>query len=130
VHGQKFGRKLGYPTLNLRLPEDLHSPKHGVYVAQVHVGGKAHPAAAFIGPVHLPKGKGIPQNLQRITLEAHLLNFHKSVYNEEARIEFLQWVREPKAFATLDALKAAIAADVRRTERYFRPGTGNRRKEE
>lgn len=120
VHGQKFGRKLGYPTLNLKLSEDLHSPKHGVYIARVHLGGKVHPAAAFIGPVHLPKGRGIPKNLQRITLEAHLLNFHKSVYNEEARIEFLKWLREPKAFATLDALKAAIAADVRRTERYFR----------
>lgn len=130
VHGQKLGRKLGYPTLNLKLSEDLHSPKHGVYVARVHLGQKAYPAAAFIGPVRLPKGEGIPKNLQRITLEAHLLNFHKSVYNEEARIEFIKWVREPKAFATLDALKAAIAADVRRTERYFRPKKGNRRKEE
>ena len=94
--GKGFGATIGFPTANIPLPDKDIS---GIYAATVILGGTAYPAAAYA-------------DQKRGLLEAHLLDFSSDIYEKEITIELGGKVREDRAFADVEALKAQIAADV------------------
>jgi riboflavin kinase/FMN adenylyltransferase len=107
VHGRKLGRDLGFPTLNLRVP----FPKtalHGIYVVRVHgLAPGPLPGVASLGTRPAVETDGRP------LLEVHLLDFDRDVYGDLVGVEFCHKLRDEADFASLDALSAQIAADVR-----------------
>ena len=90
------GHALGYPTANIPLPQGVGS---GIYAARAWLDGREYAAAVFADD-------------SRQILETHLLDFSDGAYGKELRLELVKKLRESKAFADDDALKAAIAADV------------------
>lgn len=112
VAGKGFGRRLGFPTLNVAPPPKLVPPP-GVYAGEVPVDGVRHRAAINVG---LPAGgaSGV--------VEAHLLDFDGDLYGRTLRIVFLARLREERRFADADALARAIAADVDVVRRRPAPG--------
>ncbi len=94
VEGDKRGRTLGYPTINLDL-SSLHLPRFGVYSAIVKILTGNHkgsyPAAVSIGerPTY---GKKKPN------LEAHLLNFSHDIYGEQVSISLVAFQRPEETF--------------------------------
>jgi len=106
VDGMKRGAAmLGFPTANLK-PEGTLLPKPGVYAVWVILDGEPLQAVANVGynPTFGDTG---------LTLEAHILDFNRSIYGQTLGIQFVQRLREERKFASLDALKARIADDVR-----------------
>jgi riboflavin kinase / FMN adenylyltransferase len=53
------------------------------------------------------------------TIEVHALDFQGDLYGQRVAVEFVQWIRGEAKFASLDALKAAIAADVEQARKVF-----------
>ena len=49
IHGEARGRKLGYPTANIQVPDDMKLPKEGVYVNEIQIGDQWYPAMGSIG---------------------------------------------------------------------------------
>lgn len=95
--GSKRARALGYPTINIPLSDASVS---GVFAARVSfLNGTTHAAAAFADP-------------SRMILEAHLFDFSREMYGEEATIELVAKIRETQRFASDESLKTAIAEDV------------------
>ncbi len=113
VHGQKLGRTLGYPTLNLRIAH-RHPAVHGVFIVRVH-GLEAQPleAVASIG------NRPTTEDAGRVLLETHIFDYNKSCYGKLVRIEFLQKIRSEQKFADLASLTAAIDADAAQARTYF-----------
>lgn len=113
VHGDKAGRKLGFPTANIQLKHNK-PPLTGIYAVKLNgLGGLELPGAASLGIRPTMKTNGKP------TLEVHVFGFDRQIYGEHVRVDFYHKLREEKKFPSLDALTAAIAQDVHDAKRYF-----------
>ncbi len=113
IHGQKLGRTLGFPTLNLRVAERC-AARSGIYVVRVHgLADHPLPAVASLGV------RPTVQDHGRVLLEAHLLDERVDAYGKLVRVEFLHKLRDEEKFPDLPTLTAAIADDARNARAYF-----------
>lgn len=113
VHGRKLGRDIGFPTLNLHVPEPC-AARSGVYVVRVHgLSGAPLAGVASLGvrPTVTEHGG--------LLLETHLLNHSVDAYGKLVSIEFLEYLRDEEKFPDLSSLVAAIQQDVRSARDYF-----------
>jgi riboflavin kinase/FMN adenylyltransferase len=115
VRGHQRGRSIGFPTANVAVA-DVLIPGDGVYSARAIVDGAAHPAAVSIG-VTPTFGDG------RRQVEAYLLDFAGDLYGRTMRLEFSRFLRGQEKFASVDALKAQLAADVAAVRAEFDAAT-------
>jgi len=114
VHGERRGRGLGWPTINL-MPEQEVIPAKGVYVSQVRFAGESEilPAVTNVGvrPT-LSTGKDL-------VVETHILDFSADVYGMDAEVAFLKRLRDERAFESVEALSNQIQHDVESAREYF-----------
>jgi riboflavin kinase/FMN adenylyltransferase len=112
IHGEKLGRTLGFPTLNLRV---THRPAlSGIFVVRVHgLADDALPGVASLGVRPTVDDSG------RMLLEVHLFDVDASCYGKLVRVEFLEKLRDEQKYGDLAALTAAIEDDARRARGWF-----------
>jgi riboflavin kinase/FMN adenylyltransferase len=114
IHGQKLGRTLGFPTLNLRIPHKRPALS-GIFVVQVHgLASQPLPAVASLGVRPTVDDSG------RVLLEVHLLDRPLDCYGKLVQVEFLHKLRDEEKYADLPTLTAAIARDADNSRAYFR----------
>lgn len=104
VEGFKRGRTIGVPTANLRVDDHL-VPGDGVYAGRCALGGQAYPAAVSIGSIPTFEER-------RHQIEAHLIGYAGDLYGQVIEVELIDWIREQRKYATVDALKDQIARDL------------------
>lgn len=112
IHGQKLGRTLGFPTLNLRV---AHRPAlMGIFVVQVHgLAERPLPAVASLGVRPTVDDSG------RVLLEVHVFDYAQSCYGQMVRVEFLEKIRDEEKYTDLATLSAAIARDSDHARAWF-----------
>ncbi|MDP9238376.1 MAG: bifunctional riboflavin kinase/FAD synthetase [Chloroflexota bacterium] len=112
VRGNERGRIIGYPTANMAVTPDRALPAFGVYVTRAHTGNRSYAGATNIGinPTF---------DDARPSVETYILDFEGDLYGRELRIEVLHRLRGEVKFGSVDALTAAIAADVAAARSYF-----------
>lgn len=109
THGKELGRRIGFPTANLRMPENRLVPPPGVYAADaVMPGGEKKRAVVNIG-VAPTVGEGLP-----LTVEAHILGFEGDLYGSRVGLSFLSRLRDEKKFDTIASLTRQIETDAER----------------
>jgi riboflavin kinase/FMN adenylyltransferase len=112
--GDGTGHRIGFPTANLRVTDQL-LPARGVYVALTELEGQIFPSVVSVGTRrtfhHEPDAP--------VVLETHLLNFDGVLYERDLTVIFLRHLREQKDFHGAAALKAAIGEDVRAAATFF-----------
>ncbi|TCS38659.1 FMN adenylyltransferase /riboflavin kinase [Paucimonas lemoignei] len=114
VHGQKLGRDLGFPTLNLRIGH-RNPALTGIFVVQVHgLEAQPLPAVASLGVRPTVDDSG------RVLLEAHVLDYAGDCYGKVVKVEFLKKLRDEEKYDDLPTLTAAIMRDVENARTYFR----------
>lgn len=111
-HGDKLGRKLGFPTANLQLYRQK-SPLTGVYA--VRVAGLAEFALPGVASV----GVRPTVNGTHPLLEVYLFDFNKTIYGRHITVEFCHKLRDEAHFADLAALQLQIGRDAERAREYF-----------
>lgn len=113
IHGQKLGRTIGYPTLNLRVPS-LCAARSGVYIVRAH-GLAEQPinGVASLGVRPTVTDSGL------VMLEVHLLDCRVDAYGKLTRIEFLKYLRDEEKFPDLPTMIAAIDNDAQSARDYF-----------
>jgi len=104
--GDKLGKKLGYPTANLRAHNEQFPP-NGVYFAKawVHEG-------LYHGVVNLGYRPTVSTGKSERILEIHLLDFDRDIYGEDVEVRFVRYLRPERKFDSLEALARQIEADV------------------
>ncbi|GGI18275.1 bifunctional riboflavin kinase/FAD synthetase [Oxalicibacterium faecigallinarum] len=113
VHGQKLGRTIGFPTLNLRITHNRPAVS-GIFVVQVHgLDAKPLPGVASIGVRPTVDDSG------RVLLETHLFDYAQPCYGKLVRVEFLKKLRDEEKYVDLPTLTAAIARDAVEARAYF-----------
>lgn len=109
VQGQKLGRTLGYPTLNLARSMETVVPADGVYACRCVTPLGEYGAAVSIGMRPAVDGK-------HRTIEAYLLDYPgESLYGARVELTFVRRLRGEWDFPSLDALVEQIGRDVEAT---------------
>ncbi len=104
VRGRNIGHKIGFPTINLQIPEYRVIPKVGVYYTHVLIDGCIYKGITSVG--YNPTVQG-----NKLTVETHVLNFDKEIYGESVRTYFISYMRDEIKFGSLDELKKQLASD-------------------
>ena len=112
VPGKQLGRKLGFPTANLRLPQGLAVPKFGVYACACIIDGVRHSAVTNIGTRPTVEGS-------HITVEPWIMDYCADLYGREITLEFYYFLRPEQKFPSLEALRAQIRADGEETRAFL-----------
>ncbi len=112
VGGDAMGRRLGWPTANLRLSPH-RTPLDGIYAGWVHgVGERPWPAAISVGVRPTVDGR-------QTVFEAHLIDFEGDLYGRPLVVEPVARLRDEVRFEGLDELAAQIGEDVRAARRVL-----------
>ena len=115
--GDRRGRGLGFPTLNLD-PENELLPATGVYAGHVRFLDEGEPAlGAVFGAVSNVGRRPTFDAGERIVCESHLLDFEAEAYGRRIEVSFLERLRPEQRFPSGDALRKQIADDVDQTRR-------------
>jgi riboflavin kinase/FMN adenylyltransferase len=112
VRGAGRGRELGVPTANITTANELPPPA-GVYATAATIGGVVHASITNIG------FRPTFGDVDHLTIETHLFGVNRDLYETRVRLAFVQRLRDERAFADVDALRAQIEADCRSARRLF-----------
>lgn len=112
VAGEQRGRKIGFPTANLRTEKE-QLPAPGVYAIKVRYN-----LQEYNGLVNL--GQRPTFDNGKATIEVHLLDFSGNLYGQNLRIYFVERLRGERRFSGPQELSSAIAADVVRARQILR----------
>ena len=111
--GDPRGRELGFPTANLN-PHDEVLPPDGVYAVRVKVG-----VELLGGVVNIGVRPTFPGATPGRTLEVHILDFTRDLHGQNIEALFLSKLRDEQKFASVEALKTQIAADIQAARRFL-----------
>lgn len=115
IHGEKLGRKLGFPTANLRLHRRA-TPLAGIFAIRVTGGGlKDAPGVANLGTRPAVNGK-------ELLLEAHVFDFDGDLYRQPLHVDFIARLREERWFADMDALTEQMNRDAAQARQILAVG--------
>jgi riboflavin kinase/FMN adenylyltransferase len=108
-HGDGRGRRIGFPTANMRI-EGYLAPAFGVYAVRVSVMEGETPAGRFHGVANV----GIRPMFESPVplLEPWLFDFSGDLYGKHVAVELVEFLRPEARFDSIDALKAQIEADA------------------
>jgi riboflavin kinase/FMN adenylyltransferase len=114
VRGDQRGRELGFPTANLLTSANAAVPADGIYAAWVtrDRDGVPHPAAVSIGTNPTFSGK-------ERRVESYILDFAGDIYGERIAVDFVERLREQRAYTGAEALVEQIHDDVAQTRRVL-----------
>ena len=103
IGGNRLGRKLGFPTANIAISDDL-AVENGVYCSKVFVEGDEYVAMTNVGIRPSVDGS-------RRLLETHLFGFQGLLYGLTLRVELYDKIRDEKRFSSVEELREQIAKD-------------------
>jgi riboflavin kinase/FMN adenylyltransferase len=111
IHGQKNGRKFGFPTANIAVKRKV-LPIKGVFGVRVTIHGERYNGVANIG--NKPTLNGV-----KPVLEVNIFDFEQQIYGQRLSIEPLFKIRDEKKFASIEQLIEQIQADVISAKQQF-----------
>lgn len=105
IHGDKLGRKLGYPTANLKC---THEEKivigNGIYAVYTEVDGIRYKGMMSVGFRPTVDGK-------KRVVEVNIFDFDSEIYGQVIRVYVRKFLRSEARFDTLEALVKQIDQD-------------------
>ena len=103
--GQSLGRTINFPTANL-LIDSQHKiiPPKGVYLVSIF-----HHQNQYYGMMNI--GTRPTLNGDKQTIEVHIFEFDKNIYDSTLTINFIEKIRDEKKFESFDALKKQLIKD-------------------
>ena len=114
AHGDKRGRTIGFPTANLKIEDTTKLiPGNGVYAVKVH-----HKGNSYKGMMNVGVKPTIGEN-KGISIEVNIFDFEGELYDEQLKVELIDWIRDEKRFASLDELKQQLREDRVKAEELF-----------
>ncbi len=113
IHGRERGRKIGFPTANIQSRTEC-LPSDGVYATRLILDDGPHASITNIG---MRPTFAEPER----TIEAHVFDFNRDIYDREVRLELVERIRPERKFDSAEALGAQISADLKRAKEILAP---------
>ena len=112
-HGNRLGRTIGFPTINIIPPANKFLPDFGVYITKVTIDGESYQGVTNVGCKPTIEGKN------PIGIETYILDFNQDVYGKNACVTFLKKIRNECKFPNIEALSEQMRIDVNKAKDYF-----------
>jgi riboflavin kinase/FMN adenylyltransferase len=113
TNGRRIGSKLGFPTANIHPEDYLILPQKGVYITRTLLDGRFYPSLTNVG---LNPTFG---DVERTSVETHILNFDEDIYSKNMEVFFLSKIRPEKKFKSREELIEQINKDIATTREFF-----------
>ena len=109
---KRGGSQLGFPTANIKLHDEL-CPKLGVYAVTVEtIHGR------FNGVANI--GFSPTFGDQMFTIEVHILDFDKDLYDTRIRVNMVARLRDEVKFSSIEELSAQIRKDIEQAKEILK----------
>ena len=105
VHGNKLGRKLGFPTANIDYKNYI-LPKNGVYFTITKVNDKKYLSMTNIGL------NPTLNEQEKTRLEIHIIDFNEEIYGQEIEVSFIKFLRDEKRFEGKEELISSLEETI------------------
>jgi len=115
VHGEKRGRKIGFPTANIEILDEYLIPPTGVYAVSIIIDDVEYNGVCNIGykpTFHEEKG-------DKPSIEVHIFQFNEKIYNKEVTVKWHKRIRSEQKFNSVQELIKQIHQDKKEAEQYF-----------
>ena len=109
IKGNKRGRKIGFPTCNLKMGNYI-VPRLGVYAVKVKSSDFNKKGVANIG--YRPTFNG-----RSLLLETNIFGINKNLYNKVISVSFKKFIRGEKKFKDIEYLKKQIKIDIKKAKK-------------
>ena len=110
VHGKELGRTGGMPTANLHIIEgDL--PEPGVYATRIRIDGTWYLSVTNVGT------RPSVDSDASLTVETHILDFDRDIYDELVILEVCKFHRPIQKFESLQAVQEQVQRDILRARK-------------
>lgn len=113
IHGNRIGRTIGIPTINMQLPEEKLLPPNGVYVSRVTIADKEYMGVTNIG------SKPTVSKTGQIGVETHILDFSEDVYDKLIAVSFIEFIRPEMKFNSIEELQKQMQEDIAYARRCY-----------
>ena len=107
MHGKARGRTLGFPTANVGYWEEKVPPALGVYATWAWVGDTRYPSVTSVG-----LNPTFNDGLTTPRVEAYLIDYSGDLYDQQMRVEFLEFLRPEMRFTSAEALIDQMKQDT------------------
>lgn len=115
VHGNKVGRKLGFPTANVQIEKEYKLiPAEGIYAVKVLIADTTYNGMLNIGRRPTVDIKDAP-----LSIEVNIFEFDDTIYGREIQLDLIERIRDEKKFENTDELIAEMQKDKVRCERIL-----------
>ena len=104
MQGERLGRKMGFPTVNLSLNTDMALPPNGVYITNIFVNNSVYNSVTNVG--NKPSVGHFAKNA-----ETHIFDFNEDTYGQQIKVEFIKMLRPEVKFRSIEELSAQIDKD-------------------
>ncbi|TAD99421.1 MAG: bifunctional riboflavin kinase/FAD synthetase [Bacteroidetes bacterium] len=110
VKGDQIGRKIGFPTANLKVSDPYKLiPVDGVYAVKVRIQDKK-----YLGMLYIGKRSTIGENLAKV-IETNIFDFEQDIYGKTITLELIQQIRADQKFENLQAIQIQLALDKKKS---------------
>ncbi|KKB38932.1 bifunctional riboflavin kinase/FAD synthetase [Bacillus thermotolerans] len=116
IHGDKRGRKIGFPTANIEVEQECLVPQSGVYAVKVKIKEEWYNGVCNIG--YRPTFKNPDE--RSLSIEVHIFDFKQSIYGEEVTVKWYTRLRGEQKFDGIEALVAQIDRDKQKAIDYLK----------
>ena len=113
MQGEKLGRKMGFPTVNLSLNTDMALPPNGVYITNIYVKDRLYHSVTNVG--NKPSVGHFAKNA-----ETHIFDFSQDIYGEHIKVEFIKMLRPEIKFHNIEELSLQIDKDCIAAKEYHK----------
>ncbi len=107
IHGNHLAHGMGFPTANITLPEEIVSPKRGVYLSQTVIGNRKYRSITNIGIRPTVTDDVEP------TAETHILDFDGDLYGQKILLLLYEFIRPEQRFSSAEELIETVKDNIR-----------------
>ena len=94
IKGNALGRKLGFPTANLKYLYQI-SPQKGIYACWVHIQGEKNLRMSAVSTGTRPHYEGKEE-----ILEVYIFNYSGNLYQKRIKVLFVEKIRNEEKFSS------------------------------
>lgn len=120
VHGERRGRTIGFPTANIKMDDEYILPPTGVYSVKVKIGSEQYDGVCNVGY----KPTFHREKMDKPSVEVHIFNFDKDIYDAAATVEWHMRIRNEQKFEGIEQLVSQIEKDKLEAILYFEKSKG------
>jgi len=113
IYGKQIGRKLGYPTANIKVDNTKLLPKNGAYIVDVKLKDVFYQGMLSIGTN--PTFEGSEK-----TIEVYILNFDSYIYGQNLSVYFREFIHPEIKFERIEDLIKKLDEDKQKTIEFFK----------